>query len=156
MENLKNIEKIFATFHDGTIESWNGNFDKLSLKISCSYLAEILDTDFEYFYFELKNVKKLELYTYSYINKDKNDELIIVYELKEIFSNDIDVYYAKIEENYVNINCWLINEQKNYVANKLLLNCESIKILNHNKIEITYNKLFEISDYYWAKFKGEN
>jgi len=65
LKNLTKIEDVFATFHDGTIESWSGNKDKLMLKISCEYIAEILDKTFEYFYLELIQVDKLELLTFS-------------------------------------------------------------------------------------------
>ena len=153
MEILKKIEDIFATFHDGTIEDWNGNSEKLLLKISCEYLAEILDQTFEYFYVELNNVSKLELLTYSNDNTNvKNQEPNIVCEFSDIFSEEIDIFYAKTVNSYVEINCWQTNAIKNYVANAFLISCDEIKIYDQNKIEISDEKLFEISDLYWSNF----
>ncbi|MFD2909672.1 hypothetical protein ACFSX9_13120 [Flavobacterium ardleyense] len=153
MNQLKKIQKIFSVFHDGTIQNWKGNLEKLHIEVSCQYLAEIIDTSFDCFYIELQKIDKLELFTVI-DNKIDNEinEPKIIQNIKAIFNNEIDIFHAKIVENYVEINCWQINEQENYVANNLLLSCNNIKVFNQNKIEISIEKLFEISDYYWAKF----
>lgn len=42
---IQEIADIFATFHDGGIESWEGGFEKLNLKIDCICLAQMIDPD---------------------------------------------------------------------------------------------------------------
>ena len=144
---LKKIEDIFATFHDGKIVNWSGNFEKLNLKISCAFLAE----KFEYFYIELTKIQKLELLTYNNEkNIEQNKSSKSLYELSEIFCDEIEICYTKSIENYVQIDCWQTNETKNYIANKLLLNCENIRIYDQNNVEIFEEKFFEISDSYWG------
>ena len=104
-----------------------GDKEKLCLKISCQYLAEILDEKFEYFYVELNRIYKLELLTYPIRESEKKDNSpFSICDYDEIFCEGIDICYTKTVNDYVEINCWQINETKNYVANSLLLNCESI------------------------------
>ena len=62
---LKKIECIFATFHDGKIVGWSGNFVKLNLKMCCEFLAELFEEEFKYFQIELIKIQKLELLTYN-------------------------------------------------------------------------------------------
>ena len=151
---LKKIEDIFATFHDGKIVSWSGNFEKLNLKISCDFLAELFYEKFEYFYIELIKVQKLELLTYDTENGIEFNKISkSLYELNEIFCAEIEICYSKILENYVQIECWQTNETKNYIANNLLLNCENIRIYDQNNVEISEDKFFKISDAYWKNTK---
>lgn len=151
---LNKIEDIFATFHDGKIVGWSGNFEKLNLKIYCDFLAELFDEKFDFFNVELTKVQKFELLTYNTENRNELNKVSkSLYELNEIFCEDIEICYAKNNGKFVEIQCWKTNETKNYIANKLLLNCESIRIYDQNNIEISENAFFEISYAYWKNVK---
>ena len=59
MNTQQDIIDIFSILHDGTIEGWTGDSSKLVLTVSCFYLAELIDKNFEYFYwYKKENILK--------------------------------------------------------------------------------------------------
>ena len=98
MNTQQDIEDIFSILHDGTIESYIGNKNKLTLKISCVYLAEQINKSFEYFYVELTEIDILELFTWRSLMEEEQQTLI---NLKDIFKFELEIIDANIEDNIV-------------------------------------------------------
>lgn len=49
MDVTETISDLFTMFHDGGIEGWDGNENKLTLTIGCTYLAEKIHPDLIFF-----------------------------------------------------------------------------------------------------------
>ena len=150
MTTQQEIVDIFSIFHDGTIESWSGNEKKLTLKINCQFLAERINPEYVYFYVDIIDITAIELDTYiDNAEKVVVESPIVIKEIDKIFSEEIDIFYAKTENQYVEINCWQVNEKLGYVANRLRINCSSVDVFNQSREWITISDFVKIGDDYW-------
>lgn len=149
MTTLLNIQNIFNIFHDGTIETWNGDKSKLTLKISCLYLAQRINKSYEYFYLELINIDTITLNPWT-IPIDAQD--IIKTNLQEIFETELEILNAEIENGSVEISVAQSNSNINYSGGILTLNCQEIKIYDHQKVLINLEYLEDICNQYWDGF----
>lgn len=128
------LASLFTILHDGTIESFTGNTKKLNLKISCQYLAELINPSFEYFYIQLIEIDFIELQTFKNISNFENFEktAVVLTAPSDIFNEEIDLYRAETNNGHVEINCWQVNIGLNYIANCLRLNCERFTVQDHD------------------------
>lgn len=124
------------------------------MAISCEYLAELIDISFEYFYIELTGINLIELETFKNIRNFENfDEIAVVLtNPSDIFKDEIDIYGAKINNGYIEINCWQINEELNYIANCLRISCNTYTMYDHNNNVINLELLKSLSAKYWSSF----
>lgn len=146
MNTQQDIEDIFSILHDGTIESWNGDINKLTLKVSCLYLAELIDNSFEYFYIELYNINKIELFAWM---NPINLEQKIFTELEDIFKAELEILSADKKENDVIIACNQHDLEFDYCGGNLTLNCEEIKIFDEMKNHLSIDDIDNICNKYW-------
>lgn len=149
LNTQQNIIDIFSILHDGTIESWTGDKNKLVLKVSCFYLAELIDKDFEYFYIEITEILKIELDTW--INPIEKGPQIFT-EISDIFKAELEILSADKVDNEIVITCNQPFRDMNYSGGNLTLNCKSIKVFDQNINELTIEKFGEICKQYWDNF----
>jgi hypothetical protein len=152
LNTQQDIIDIFSILHDGTIESWTGDKEKLLLKVSCFYLAELIDKDFEYFYIEIIEVQKIELDTW--INPIENGPQIFT-ELSDIFKAELEILSADIKDKDVVITCNQPFRDMNYSGGNLTINCKSLKVFDHDKNELTIEEFEKICNQYWDNFGKE-
>ncbi|MFM2387548.1 MAG: hypothetical protein RL660_2305 [Bacteroidota bacterium] len=136
--------------HDGVIESWTGSKEKLLLKISCLYLAELINKDFEYFYVEIAEVQKIELDTW--INPIEDGPQILT-ELSDIFKAELEILSAENKDSGVVITCNQPFREINYSGGHLTLNCTSVKVFKQDRNELTIKALKELCTQYWDSFR---
>lgn len=149
MNTQQDIEDIFSILHDGTIESWTGNKEKLLLKVGCTYLAELIDKDFEYFYVELNEIEKIELDTW--ITPIGSTPQIFT-ELAHIFQAELEILSANVKDKEIVITCNQPFRDLNFSGGNLTLNCKSIKVFDHNRNELTIEKFEQVCKQYWDNF----
>ncbi len=137
---IQEIADIFATFHDGGIESWEGGFEKLNLKIDCIYLAQMIDQEYEYFFVTLEEIELLEFHPW---------EGQVIKELSDILSPELEIAYSKVEDNTVKISCHKYDDNWGDVGGELWLKAKSISVRNQGQINIPTEDLYEISRTYW-------
>jgi hypothetical protein len=136
MAVLNDIEDIFSIFHDGIIESYNGNVKVLTLTVNCQYLAELINPTFTKFYIRLENISMLNFTTWP------NPLYLPVFtltELKDIFES-------------VNIACNQHDMAFDYCGGNLKLSCDKIEIFDEEFRRLTIDELDVICKYYWNKF----
>ncbi|MDV6169021.1 hypothetical protein R1T16_11330 [Flavobacterium sp. DG1-102-2] len=151
MSVTEELASLFTIFHDGCIENYKKEGVKLILIISCKYLAELIDPEFEYFYLELTEITLIELETFKNIPNSEKTPIILT-EPTEIFREEIDIYRAAINNGNIEVNCWQVNEGLNYIANCLRLNCKTYTICDHNTNVIDLELLENLSAKYWSRF----
>lgn len=149
MDIQQDIEDVFSILHDGTIESWSGDKSKLILKVSCLYLAKLIDKDFEYFYIEINKIQKIELE--AWMNPIDLEQKYFT-ELDDIFRAELEILSADKKENDVIITCNQSNTDFNYCGGNLTLNCLKIKVYDQSKNELTIEKFGEVCKQYWDNF----
>ena len=152
MSAIDDLAKVFTIFHDGAICSYELSKSDLTLRISCQYLAEIINPDFENFYLSLHNVNLIELVTYTELKDNPATAPNLLSDVGTIFEEEIDIFNAKPFENYVEINCWQVNERLNHLGNKLRLNCAAYTLSTENRGVIPLTYLNEICTKYWRAF----
>ncbi|HLV24279.1 MAG TPA: hypothetical protein VKY36_05825 [Moheibacter sp.] len=149
MNTNQQLSKIFNLFHDGAIESYRESSETLILKIECTYLANLLNQNFNFFILELKNISIIEFDIFNQSNssiiKKSND-------IHEIFSAEIQIFSSEIINGIVNVNCWQINDLKGYCGNNLKIVSENIQLYDEEMNNITIEDLSIISDNYWNNF----
>ncbi len=148
MDAQKVISDIFSIFHDGGIESWSGNEDKLILKISCLYLAERIHKDFEFFYLELEAIEKLEME--CWMPPEQGTLTLTVW--KDIFAGDIEISASKAEGDDTVVYIYQHDDKFDYVGGTLCIRAKNAKVFQHDGQEISFERLDEICRGYWDAF----
>jgi hypothetical protein len=146
MKAAEDVRDIFAILHDGRICEWSGNKNLLTLKVECEYLAERIDKSFDSFYVDLIHVKKLQLKTWP--NPFELPVLTLT-EIRDIFKAKLDILSAEIHENFVIVDCNQHDTAFNYCGGNLTISCETIKIYDQNKNELTIDEFDIICKSYW-------
>ncbi len=149
---IEEIRDVFATFHDGTITEYKGNLKKLDLKIECEYLAKQFDESFENFYLTISEIEFIELEPWM---NPKELEPRYFKELNKIFNAELEIGYAKIEENTVIITCNQHNLKYNYCGGYLKIKAKKIEVRNHLDELIKPEELYRNSEEYWDKLNKE-
>ncbi|MEM6802203.1 MAG: hypothetical protein AAF696_12415, partial [Bacteroidota bacterium] len=137
---MQEISDILATFHDGGIEGYKGDFAKLELKIGCSYLAELEKAGNKYFYLIIKEVKRFEFYHWG--GKE-------VKGLQEIIDLELEIGYSKVEEGIIKTSCNLYSEEQGDVGGELWIEAEFGNLRNQERKPMTPKMLYELSTSYW-------
>jgi hypothetical protein len=148
MTNIENIRDLFSILHDGTILNWKGNKKSLTLEVGCEYLAERIDPSFEVFFIELTDILRLALV--PWMKNELEQEYFI--ELGDIFRARLNISFAEIENEFVKVSCSLSDNSFDYCGGPLYIYCKGIKVYNQDKIELTIDKLSQISKEYWDEF----
>ena len=145
VEKYSELNKIFNSFHDGYFESeFRRNKNDFLLKISIKYLAELIKSDYKYFFIKLLNLKKIELVIYKGDAKERINNIEEILNLKpDIFSCDYNESRLIIKSNINNF-----NNNKNCYA-ELFLSCDNYKLYDQRLNEIDYRNIIEISEFYW-------
>ena len=123
-----------------------GNKDLLILTVECEYLAERIDKSFDNFYVELSIIDKIELDPWSnpfYI------PAIIKTELRDIFKAKLEILSADIKDTVVVVSCNQHNTDFDYCGGNLTISCQSIKVFDQSKNELTIEQFDKICNEYW-------
>lgn len=149
MPTAEDIKNIFSILHDGTISAWTGDKSLLTLTIECEYLAERIDKTFNKFYVELTNIDKIELDPWT----NRVDlPTIIKTDLADIFKAELEVLSADIKEEEVVVICDQHDTDFDYCGGNLLISCQTIKIFDQNKNQLTIDQFGEICKNYWDEW----
>ncbi|RZK03928.1 MAG: hypothetical protein EOO46_17565, partial [Flavobacterium sp.] len=123
MQAIEDIRDIFSILHDGTIETWAGDMEFLTLTVDCMYLAERISKAFEKFYVELYHIDKIQLETWiipiPITPKIKTG-------LAEIFQAKLEILSAEIKEDVVAIACNQHDKEFDYHGGTLTIRCHNI------------------------------
>jgi len=98
----QNIAKIFSNLHDGVIEGWSGNSERLTLRVGCRYLAELMDKSFSYFFIEVIGISRIEFAVWADTHARSSKNFT---ELHDIFGADLEILSADIKDDSVLIAC---------------------------------------------------
>ena len=149
MTNTENVRDIFAILHDGTIVEWTGDRKFLTLKVGCQYLAEKIDTSFEYFFIDLVDIGKIALV--PWMNPAELEQEYFV-ELRDIFQAELDILSADIENDLVKVSCNQRDSDFDYCGGTLYIDCKDIKIYDEQRNDLTIDRLEQTCKDYWEEF----
>ncbi|MDR2834646.1 MAG: hypothetical protein LBV69_00395 [Bacteroidales bacterium] len=154
MENtLNDLRDIFSILHDGNICAGIGNKKQLTLKVECQYLAELIDQRFEYFYIELAEVNILHFI--PWMNPAELEQITLT-KIPEIFNVNLEILSSELDTdlNCVKIICNQHDISINYCGGIIFLGCESVRIYDQEKHELTIEILDKICNKYWNEIFG--
>ncbi|WP_375559601.1 hypothetical protein ACE193_17955 [Bernardetia sp. OM2101] len=148
----QDMADVFSVLHDGMIEEYKIEDDNLVLKIYCQYLAKDINISHEYFSIKLNQLKSISLMPWL-----KNSQEEIFWKDTElIFQKGLEILNAEvISENIIRVVCdcnYEFDSSLNYVGGTLEFDCNSIRIFDEAKNEISLDYLKEIATKYWNKF----
>lgn len=152
MEPLENVRDIFGTLHDGIIKHWVGDKNKLTLRVDCQYLAELIDPSFEDFYLELEGITRFAFV--PWMNSDVLEQEYYA-ELDAVFKGRLFLLYAEIDTEFVKISCHQGDPALDYCGGTLYLNCNSIKMFDQVKREVTVEYLDKLCNENSHKFEDQ-
>ena len=135
--------------HDGTIESWKGNRERLVLKVSCLYLAELIDKGFEYFYVQIENIRRIEFV--AWMNSIDMGQRVFT-ELEDIFKADLEILSVDIRQDDVQIICNQHDTKFEYFGGNLIINCSRANIFDHNNNLLVVDEFVNVCKKYWDGF----
>lgn len=146
MTTIDDIRDIFSILHDGSISAWTGDKNLLTLTVDCEYLAERIDKSFDKFYVELINVDKLELDPWT---NPVDLPAIIKTDFADIFKAELEILSADIKDDAVVVTCNQHDTDFDYCGGNLTISCQTIKVIDQNKNELTIDQFDMICKNYW-------
>ena len=146
----ENIRSTFSIFHDGTICGFECYSDKLKLKVDCYYLSERINPEFECFYVELIKPTKFEFKPWS----DKGFQRKKILDLNTISQWEYNIFTCKIVNGKYEIDVEIEEPKTALIGGSIIFYCDGIKIYDQSLIELTFEKLAELSESYWAEFEN--
>lgn len=142
---LQDIRDIFSILHDGETAAWRGNEDFLTLSVECEYLASTINKSYTHFYVEFEMIGKLEFYPW----RNASLPQIVFTKIDDIFKAPLMILSADIENDIVKITCNAQGNIYDYWGGFLLLNCESIKVFDEGKQQLTIDEFDAVSNNFW-------
>ncbi len=152
MIEKEKVKDIFSILHDGVITEWTGNHTLLTLTIECEYLAERIDKSFDKFYVDVFNVDKIEFEPWM---TPHDLPTIKKTDLDDIFKAELDILRAIIENDTVVVICNQTDKSFDYCGGLLIINCQSIKIYDQNRNELSISQFHKICEDYWNELGNE-
>ncbi len=149
MTATADIKDIFSILHDGTISAWIGDKDLLTLTVDCEYLAERIDKSFDKFYLELIQVDKLELEPWT---NPIDLPTVVKTGYSDIFKAELEILSADINDDVVIITCNQHDTSFDYCGGNLTISCQTIKVFDQNKKELTIEQFGKICKNYWDEW----
>jgi hypothetical protein len=147
------IVNVFSIFHDGTIVSWVGNRERLRLTISCSYLAERVNSTYEDFFVEILKIDRLAFV--PWMNPADLEQEYLT-EVADIFKANLDILSAECDNDLVKISFNQRNSGFDYCGGFLYMTGSDIRVLDQSGSEIATDRLYEICRQYWDDFANKN
>jgi len=139
---MQEISNILATFHDGGIEDFEGNYSELELKIGCTYLAEIEKEGNEYFFLTITDVNRFEFHHWNgTVTKD----------LKEIIELDLEIGYSKVEDGIAKTSCNVWIKEEGDSGGELWIEAKYRDLKNQDREPMEPETLYELSKTYWNR-----
>lgn len=139
-------------FHDGGIEGWNGDENKLTLTIGCTYLAEKINPDFDFFYLELIGIEKLELECWGAPGSPD----IILTSYKDIFENDLEIDSGDVKNGDAIVYFHQQWGDSDFNGGMMVIRASGVKVFQQDMKELTYKGLSEVVSDYWKSFGNRN
>lgn len=149
MTATEDIRDIFSILHDGTISACTGDKNLLTLTVDCQYLAERICKSFDKFYVELISVDRIELDPWTNPIDLPN---IVKTEYTEIFKAELEILSADIKDDVVIVTCNQHDTNFDYCGGNLIISCQTIKVFDKNKNELTIDQFGEICKNYWDEW----
>lgn len=148
----QDMEDVFSIFHDGVVEEYEIERENLTLKVYCQYLAELINPSYDFFLVQLNQLKSISLMPWK---KDSQEEIFWT-NTELIFQKGLEILSAKItSEDKIQVFCDYgdrLDDNAIYAGGTLEFDCNSIRIFDEEKKEISLNFLKEIATKYWGKF----
>jgi len=142
------VADVFNILHDGSIEEWWFDKDVLTLKISCQYLAEIINPTFNFFNVELIGITTVELEPWW--DDVTLNEIITSHE--DVFKGELEILSAKVLDDNVQVICNQWSKSLAYSGGNLLISCKQIEVYDEAKGSLSLSGLNDICNSYWGSF----
>lgn len=149
MTATEDIRDIFSILHDGGISAWAGDKELLTLTVECKYLAQRINKTFDRFYLDLSGIHKMELSTWP---NPFHLPVTIKTDLADIFQAELEILSADIKGEAVVIDCNQHDTDFDYCGGNLTISCQTIKVFDQNKNELTIDQFDEICKGYWEEW----
>jgi hypothetical protein len=144
------MEDIFSIFHDGYIDDFKIESNRIDLKIGTQYLAELIHKQHEYINLSLLGVESINYDAWT-------DEPFVMTDWKEIFNLGIGILSTETDNEgklIVHSDC---DDAPNdsFQGGKLIIKCSDYKLSDEEGSNLTIEKLKELSSYYWNEKFGK-
>ena len=140
---MKKIQEILSVFQEGVFEELSLSGKDLNFKLECKYLADQIQSEYNFFYGVFKGVKDVFFVPWD-------DDLTEIRSLYEIRRFKLDILSVDVEDNFIKIysNC-----QEGYSVGNLFIDASYVKIFDENFEVLRFEDLLELSDKYWYHSK---
>ncbi len=145
IRKIDEIADVFSIFHDGSIINWAELEDGLELEVSCIYLAELINKDYELFYIKLINIHEI-FFEPWYIQQEK-DEKITGYD--KLFTLHLEIMSGKIMENHIGVFSYTRSYPELFSGGILKIGCDYITVFDQKKNALSYSTLDNLCRTYW-------
>ena len=151
--NKNKIAISFSHLHDGSIIFEKEENTNQVWKIDCEYLAEMINPQFTFFWIKIFDCKSLEFKPWLNPTELKQP---IWKTTNEIFKAELEILSVEEKDNQIKIHCNQYDEEFNFSAGELFLDCQGIKVFDEEWNEISFEELDKVCERYWKKFETKN
>ncbi len=144
MNKIQEIENIFSIFHDGYIDTFKIESNRIDLKISMQYLAELINDKYEFLNLSLHGVTSLSYDAWA-------DQPFIMTDWNKILELGIVILNAETDNSgqiIIHSNCDNAPNDS-FQGGKLVVKCLDYSLTDEENNRLTIEKLKELSTYYW-------
>ncbi len=153
MPDTEKLARIFNIFHDGTIHEATQHGRDLTLQISCLYLAERINPEFDKFYLKLTEVSTFRFDAWD--TPDKSD-IPLPISPTEIGAAKLEILSAEVKGDEVFVTCNQANSAAIYAGGEIVINCEQFQLYDQSMAETSIEILIPIWEKVWAEWKSKN
>jgi hypothetical protein len=150
MHILEEIAETFSVLHDGSIQSFHFEAERLTLAVSCQYLARRIDPAYGKFKLRLGGVKNVSLERWM-TDSSKQPLLTDLPTLVQVFQGDLSILRAEVKDGAVSIYLTQSHSEGELhcIGGTLSLSASTLVVEDEGGKRLAIEELVELARGYW-------
>lgn len=133
---MQKINQILNIFHDGVIEGIESNDHHIVLKLSCSYLANLVKPTNEYFYLTFHQV---DLFEFHYWDES------VVTDISALIDLNLEICHSELTDDCIKVSCYSDTRS----GGELFIQASFQELRTQDLKRLTIQELDQIQKRYW-------
>lgn len=142
------VADLFSILHDGRIDHWEGDGQRVRLRVCCDYLAQLIDPSFTYFTLELLQMQQVAFRTWP---NPLNGPVEVLATMDQIFRPTLEILAAEVRENTIEVTCNQHDTACAYCGGVLSFTCLGAIVRDQGQRELTLEQLDALCQQYWNR-----
>lgn len=151
--SIESICRVFNIFHDGSLEHVQFDAGRLNARVDIPYLADRVKPGFTFFSMEISGFRDAQFNAWP---EESGAKDIAIADLRAIFSPDLEILSASVENGGVKVICNISSPKCAYCGGELFFRADSIRVLDEANKAYSVDELGSLCKEYWDNWKRKN